>query len=90
MKATDELGRVFVIEAQIVVHSIFAKRAVVYACEAYTDQLRADQGYSDLKAMSSIRFVDDVFDLGGHKTAILTAVIVRSGLCKVRELATDR
>ena len=50
VKATDERGRVFVIEVQIVVQSSFAKRAVFYACEAYTDQLRAGQGYNDLKA----------------------------------------
>ncbi len=54
VKATDELGRGFVIEVQIVVHSSFAKRAVFYACEAYTDQLRAGQGYGDLKATYSI------------------------------------
>ena len=54
VKATDQLGRVFVIEVQIVVHSSFAKRAVFYACEAYTDQLRAGQGYSNLKATYSI------------------------------------
>ena len=28
--------------------SSFAKQAVFYACEAYTDQLRAGQGYSDV------------------------------------------
>jgi predicted transposase/invertase (TIGR01784 family) len=54
VKATDDLGRVFVIEVQIVVHSSFAKRAVFYACEAYTDQLREGQGYGDLKATYSI------------------------------------
>jgi len=54
VKATDSLGRVFVIEVQIVVQPSFAKRAVFYACEAYTDQLRAGQGYSDLKATYSI------------------------------------
>jgi len=54
VKATDDRGRVFVIEVQIVVHSSFAKRAVFYACEAYTDQLRAGQGYGDLKATYSI------------------------------------
>ena len=54
VKATDERGRVYVIEVQIVVQSSFAKRAVFYACEAYTDQLRAGQGYSDLKATYSI------------------------------------
>ena len=36
------------------VHSNFSKRAVFYACEAYTDQLRAGQGYGDLKATYSI------------------------------------
>ena len=50
VKATDQRGRVFVIEVQIVVQSSFAKRAVFYACEAYTDQLRLGQGYSDLNA----------------------------------------
>ena len=54
VKATDQLGRVFIIEVQIVVQSSFAKRAVFYACEAYTDQLRAGQGYSNLKATYSI------------------------------------
>jgi len=54
VKATDDLDRLFVIEVQIVVQSSFAKRAVFYACEAYTDQLRAGQGYSDLKATYSI------------------------------------
>ena len=54
VKATDDRGRVFVIEIQIVVQSSFAKRAVFYACEAYTDQLRKGQGYSDLKATYSI------------------------------------
>jgi predicted transposase/invertase (TIGR01784 family) len=54
VKATDQSGRVFVIEIQIVVQSSFAKRAVFYACEAYTDQLRVGQGYSDLKATYSI------------------------------------
>ena len=54
VKATDQRGRVFVIEVQIVVQSSFAKRAVYYACEAYTDQLRAGQGYCGLKATYSI------------------------------------
>ena len=54
VKATDAFGRVFVIEVQIVVQSSFAKRAVFYACDAYTDQLRAGQGYNDLKATYSI------------------------------------
>ena len=54
VKATDQRGRVFVIEVQIVVQSSFAKRAVYYACEAYSDQLRVGQGYSDLKATYSI------------------------------------
>ena len=54
VKATDQRGRVFVIEVQIVLQSSFAKRAVFYACEAYTDQLRIGQGYSDLKATYSI------------------------------------
>jgi predicted transposase/invertase (TIGR01784 family) len=54
VKATDQLGRVFIVEIQIVVQSSFAKRAVFYACEAYTDQLRAGQGYGDLKATYSI------------------------------------
>ena len=54
VKATDQLGRVFIVEIQIVVQSSFAKRAVFYACEAYTDQLRVGQGYSDLKATYSI------------------------------------
>ena len=54
VKATDQRGRVFIVEIQIVVQSSFAKRAVFYACEAYTDQLRAGQGYGDLKATYSI------------------------------------
>ena len=54
VKATDQLGRVFIVEIQIVVQSSFAKRAVFYACEAYTDQLRVGQGYGDLKATYSI------------------------------------
>jgi len=54
VKATDQRGRVFVIEVQIVVESSFAKRAIFYTCEAYTDQLRVGQGYSDLKATYSI------------------------------------
>jgi len=54
VKATDQLGRVLIVEIQIVVQSSFAKRAVFYACEAYTDQLRAGQGYGDLKATYSI------------------------------------
>ncbi len=54
VKAIDERGRVFIIEIQIVVQSSFAKRAVFYACQAYTDQLRAGQGYSNLKATYSI------------------------------------
>jgi predicted transposase/invertase (TIGR01784 family) len=54
VKATDQRGRVFIVEIQIVVQSSFAKRAVFYAYEAYTDQLRAGQGYGDLKATYSI------------------------------------
>ena len=54
VKATDQRGRVLIVEIQIVVQSSFAKRAVFYACEAYTDQLRAGQGYGDLKATYSI------------------------------------
>lgn len=54
VKATDQCGRVFVIEVQIVVQASFAKRAVFYACKAYTDQLGEGQGYSDLKATYSI------------------------------------
>ncbi len=54
LKATDELGRIFVIEVQIVFESSFAKSAVFYACQANTDQLRPSQGYSDLKAKYSL------------------------------------
>jgi predicted transposase/invertase (TIGR01784 family) len=54
VKATDQIGRMFVIEVQIVIQPSFAKRAVYYACEAYTDQLCESQGYSDLKATYSI------------------------------------
>ncbi len=54
VKATDQLGRVLIVEIQIVVQSSFSKRAVFYACEAYTDQLREGQGYGDLKATYSI------------------------------------
>jgi predicted transposase/invertase (TIGR01784 family) len=49
VKATDAAGRVFVVEIQIVVHASFAKRALFYACSAYTDQLRKGQGYGQLK-----------------------------------------
>lgn len=54
VKATDTQGRIFVVEVQIVVHASFSKRALFYACTAYADQLRAGQGYSELKATYSI------------------------------------
>lgn len=54
VKATDSAGRVFVVEIQIVVHSSFAKRALFYACTAYTDQLKKGQGYGELKATYSV------------------------------------
>jgi predicted transposase/invertase (TIGR01784 family) len=41
VKATDQPGRVFIVEVQIVVHPSFAKRAVYYACKGYSDQLQA-------------------------------------------------
>ncbi len=50
VKAADDLGRIFVVEIQIVVHASFAKRAMFYACSAYADQLRKGQGYGELKA----------------------------------------
>jgi len=50
VKATDQIGRVFVVEIQIVVRASFAKRAMFYACTAYADQLRKGQGYGELKA----------------------------------------
>ncbi len=33
VKATDQAGRVFIVEVQIVVHPSFAKRAVYYVCK---------------------------------------------------------
>jgi len=54
VKATDQSGRVFIVEVQIVVHPSFAKRAVYYACKGYSDQLQAGQGYSKLKATYSV------------------------------------
>lgn len=54
VKATDDSGRTFVVEIQIVVHESFAKRALFYACTAYTDQLREGQGYGELKATYSV------------------------------------
>jgi predicted transposase/invertase (TIGR01784 family) len=54
VKATDQAGRVFIVEVQIVVHPSFAKRAVYYACKGYSDQLQAGQGYSKLKATYSV------------------------------------
>jgi predicted transposase/invertase (TIGR01784 family) len=50
VKATDQMGRIFVVEIQIVVHASFAKRALFYACAAYADQLQKGQGYGELKA----------------------------------------
>ena len=54
VKATDEVGRIFVVEIQIVVHASFAKRALFYACTAYADQLRKGQGYGELRATYSV------------------------------------
>ncbi len=54
VKATDQNGRVFVVEVQIVVHESFAKRALYYACKNHSDQLKAGQGYSELKATYTI------------------------------------
>ena len=54
VKATDQVGRIFVVEIQIVVQPSFAKRAMFYACTAYADQLRKGQGYGELKATYSV------------------------------------
>ncbi len=54
VKATDRLGRIFIVEVQIVVPASFAKRAAYYSCKAYTDQLHAGQGYEALKATYSV------------------------------------
>ena len=54
VKATDQSGRVFIVEVQIVVLPSFAKRAVYYACKGYSDQLQSGQGYSKLKATYSV------------------------------------
>ena len=54
VKATDQSGRVFIVEVQIVVPPSFAKRAVYYACKGYSDQLQSGQGYSKLKATYSV------------------------------------
>jgi predicted transposase/invertase (TIGR01784 family) len=54
VKATDADNRIFIVEVQIVVSASFAKRAVYYACKAYSDQLVAGQGYSKLKATYSV------------------------------------
>jgi predicted transposase/invertase (TIGR01784 family) len=54
VKATDQSGRVFIVEVQIVVHPSFAKRAVYYACKGYSDQLQVGQGYNTLKATYSV------------------------------------
>lgn len=54
VKATDTENRVFIVEVQVVVSASFAKRAVYYACKAYSDQLEAGQGYSKLKATYSV------------------------------------
>jgi len=54
VKATDDRGRVFIVEVQIVVPASFAKRAAYYACKAYADQLQAGQGYGTLKATYSV------------------------------------
>ena len=54
VKATDSENRIFIVEVQIVVSASFAKRAVYYACKAYSDQLIAGQGYSKLKATYSV------------------------------------
>ena len=50
VKATDQEGRIFVVEIQLVVNLSFAKRALFYACSAYADQLGKGQGYRELKA----------------------------------------
>ena len=50
VKATDQEGRIFVVEIQLVVNLSFAKRALFYACSAYADQLGKGQGYGELKA----------------------------------------
>lgn len=49
VKAIDQAGHVFIVEVQIVLTDNFQKRAVFYACSAYTDQLRKGNGYEDLK-----------------------------------------
>ena len=54
VKATDQAGRVFIVEVQIVVQPSFSKRAVYYACRGYSDQLQSGQGYNKLKATYSV------------------------------------
>ena len=54
VKATDALGRIFIVEVQIVVLASFAKRATYYATKSYSDQLQAGEGYGSLKATYSV------------------------------------
>ncbi|MEQ1830101.1 MAG: Rpn family recombination-promoting nuclease/putative transposase [Pirellula sp.] len=54
VKATDQNGRVFIVEVQIVVHDSFAQRALYYGCRGYSDQLQTGHGYSQLKATYSV------------------------------------
>lgn len=54
VKATDAASRVFIVEIQLVIDGSFSKRALFYACSAYTDQLREGQSYRELKATYSV------------------------------------
>lgn len=61
VRCTDQIGRGFIVEMQMIWTSAFQQRVLFNASKVYSHQLDKGGSYSDLKPVFSLNLVNDVF-----------------------------
>jgi predicted transposase/invertase (TIGR01784 family) len=76
IKATDTLGRQFIIEMQVEKELAFAKRALYYSSKAYSQQLNRAEKYHQLKPVIFLGILD--FTLFEHEQPLSRHLILNT------------
>ena len=61
VKCTDQQGRIFIVEMQMMWSASFEQRMVFGASQAYVKQLKAGQRYSELRPVYALAIINSIF-----------------------------
>ncbi len=81
VKCTDQNGRIFIVEMQMMWTASFEQRMVFGASQAYVKQLKSGQAYSELRPVYALAIINSRFlpDRVGSPVSTVVAALLSPG-----------